>query len=149
MKELPHLYKAKSAGMATGNLTATAKNLPDIVVAPPIEFDGPGDEWSPEALLMASIANCLVLSFRAIAKASKFEWCSIECESEGNLDKVERKVQFTNVISKVRLLIPTTETKEKAEKLLHKAEDTCLISNSMSCESRIECEIIFSDEQNI
>lgn len=144
MKDLPHQYRVKSEGKSTGYLTARAENLPDIKVAPPIQFGGPGDEWSPEDLFMASISSCLVLSFRAIAGASKFDWDSIECESEGELDKVERKLQFTRVLSRVRLFIPKTESKEKAEKLLNKAEEACLVGNSISCESRIECEIIFS-----
>lgn len=146
MTDLPHLYKLKSEGSVAGNLTTRCENLPDIIVAPPIQFGGPGDAWSPEDLLMASIANCLVLSFRAIAKASKFEWIAIECDAEGKLDKVERKIKFTSVMSKVKLVIPSTESKEKAEKLLNKAEETCFITNSMACESGIECEIIFSDE---
>ena len=146
MKDLPHRYKVKSEGNDTGNLISRAENLPDIVVAPPIQFGGPGGQWSPEDLLMASVSSCLVLSFRAIARASKLEWNSIECESEGELDTVERKVQFTSTLSKVRLFIPETESKDKAERLLNKAEETCLISNSMTCESRIECEVIFSGE---
>lgn len=146
MQDLPHLYRVKSEGTVAGDLTVRAEKLPDIVVKPPMQFGGPGDEWSPEDLLMASISSCLVLSFRAISRASKLEWNSIECESEGELDKVEKKVKFTNVVSKVRLFIPTTENKEKAERLLNRAEETCLISNSLSCESRIECEIIFSGE---
>ena len=146
MKDLPHLYSAKSAGDATGILTSSSENLPNIDVAPPAQFGGPGDKWSPEDLLMASIANCLVLSFRAIARASRLEWDSIECVSEGVLDKVERKVQFTSVLSRVRLFIPTADSKEKAEKLLIKAEQTCLISNSMSCNSHIEYEISVSSE---
>ena len=146
MNDFPHLYRVKVEGKTKGNLTAHAERLPDIEVAPPIQFGGPGDQWSPEDLLMASIANCLVLSFRAIARASKLEWDSIECESVGELDKVERKAQFTSVISKVNLFIPANENKEKAERLLIKAEETCLISNSLSCESRIECEVIFGGE---
>ena len=146
MKDLPHLYSVKSEGKCTGHLITRAENLPEINVEPPIQFDGAGTHWSPEELFMASISNCLVLSFRAIAKASKLQWISIECESEGVLDKIERTVQFTEVLSKVRLFIPTTENKEKAEKLLNKADETCFISNSILCNSRIECEVIFSDE---
>jgi uncharacterized OsmC-like protein len=74
------------------------------------------------------------------------EWHSIECDSEGELDKVDRKVQFTNVLNKVRLFIPENESEEKANRILLKAEETCLISNSLSCESRIECEIILGSE---
>jgi organic hydroperoxide reductase OsmC/OhrA len=146
MKDLPHLYQVTSAGSATGSLMTRAENLPDISVSPPLQFGGPGDEWSPEDLLMASVSNCLVLSFRAIARASKLEWDTIECVSEGELNKVERKVQFTRMLSKVRLVIPASENKEKAEKLLVKAEGACLISNSLSCESHIECEVVFSKE---
>ena len=146
MQDFPHLYSVKVEGKAVGNFTAGAERLPDIEVAPPLQFGGPGDQWSPEDLLMASVANCLVLSFRAIARASKLEWVSVECESVGELDKVERKAQFIGLLSKVRLVIPRNENKEKAERLLIKAEETCLISNSLSCESRIECEIILSGE---
>lgn len=146
MQDLPHLYTVKSQGKSTGNLVSRADNLPDIEVAAPMQFGGPGDQWSPEDLFMASIANCLVLSFKAIARASKLEWHSIECDSEGELDKVDRKVQFTNVLNKVRLFIPENESEEKANRILLKAEDTCLISNSLSCESRIECEIILGSE---
>jgi peroxiredoxin-like protein len=146
MTDLPHTYRVKSAGAATGNLTTRAENLPDFAVAPPLQFGGPGDQWSPEDLLMASVSNCLILSFRAIARASQLEWSSIECESVGTLDRVERKVQFTHIVSKMQLCIPKTESKEKAEKLLKKAEGACLISNSISCEARIECAITFNGE---
>lgn len=146
MKDFPHAYAVKSKGDHTGVLITRADNLPNIEVAPPSQFGGPGDVWSPEDLLMASIANCLILSFRAIARASRLEWLSIECDTEGELDKIERKVQFVTVLSKVKLVIPITESKEKAEKLLNKAEEACLISNSMSCMSCIECEVIFDGD---
>jgi peroxiredoxin-like protein len=146
MQEFPHQYRVKAAGKAQGIVIATAERLPDLVVAPPTQFDGPGDQWSPENLLMASLANCFVLSFRAIADASKLQWHSIDCESVGELDNVERKVRFTRVLSKVRLHIADSENKEKAERLLRRTEETCLISNSLSCESHIEYAIIFGHE---
>jgi hypothetical protein len=33
----------------------------------PREFDGRGNQWSPESLLAAALADCFVLSFRAVA----------------------------------------------------------------------------------
>ena len=93
MKDFPHYYKAAASGESTGNLSVNVENLGSLAVAPPSQFGGPGDQWSPEDLLMASVANCLILSFRAIAKIRKFEWVAIECESEGELDKVGRKIQ--------------------------------------------------------
>ncbi|GAB3093744.1 OsmC family protein [Aestuariicella hydrocarbonica] len=146
MQQLPHQYKVKVEGQPEGSLATSAKALPVIQVAPPEEFGGPGDQWSPEELLMASLADCLVLSFKSIARASRLEWSAIECESDGKLEKVGSKVQFTDVLSTVRLTIPASASQEKAEKLLHKAEETCFISNSLACETRLACEIVVAGD---
>jgi len=145
MKELPHLYKVKVSGSPTNNVKVFAENLPPLEVAPPKEFDGPGDQWSPEELLMASVANCLVLSFRAIAKASNLDWLSIECESQGELNKVGNKILFTNIFTQARLVIASGGDENKAERLLNRAEQTCFISNSLSAESHFESEIVIDN----
>ncbi|MEH6556689.1 MAG: OsmC family protein [Oceanicoccus sp.] len=142
MEKLPHLYRVNVSALPEDNLLVSADGLPALAVAPPRQFDGPGDQWSPEELLMAAVANCLVLSFRAIAKASSFEWLDIECQSEGVLDKVDRKMQFTTIKTYVKLTIAASDSAELANKLLHKAEEFCLVSNSLSSQTEIECEII-------
>ncbi len=144
MQKLPHVYKATAKTEVTSHLELSVDNLPSLEVAPPIGFNGPGDIWSPEDLLMASIASCTILSFKAIARASKLDWSSLECVSEGVLDRVENKTQFTKITTKAILTIPADGNKEKAIKLLHKAEETCLISNSLTAEAAIECEIVFA-----
>jgi peroxiredoxin-like protein len=142
MEKLPHLYRVSVSASPENSLSVSADGLPTLAVAPPRQFDGPGDQWSPEELLMAAVANCLVLSFRAIAKASSFEWLDIECQSEGELDKVDRKMQFTRIKTYVKLTIAASDSTELANKLLHKAEEFCLVSNSLSSQTEIECEII-------
>lgn len=142
MHNLPHHYIIKVNGTPNGNLTASADNLPNLDVSPPQQFGGPGDIWSPEDLLMAAVANCLVLSFRMIASASKLQWKSIECISQGELNQVDGRMLFTKIVSNVKLVILSEDDLELAEKLLHKAEDTCLISNSLSAELALDCEIV-------
>ncbi len=142
MQELPHFYKVKASGAQQGNLTVAADNLPDMQAAAPVGFNGPGDIWSPEDMLMSSVATCTVLSFRAISRASKLNWISIECESNGELSRVDRKTLFTKILTKVTLVIPKDQNQEKAIKLLNKAEETCLISNSLTAETHIECKIV-------
>ena len=137
---LPHHYQAKATGKPYSSLNVSITNIPKLLVAPPAQFGGPGDEWSPEDLFMASIVSCFILSFRAITRASKLPWLSIECDSEGVLDRVECLTQFTKVVTSVNLMIPTTEESiEKAERLLHKAEQSCLVLNSFTSESQLEC----------
>ena len=142
MNEFPHSYSVKVEGGPEANLTASVENLASIEVAPPLQFGGPGDQWSPEDLFVAAVANCFVLSFRAVAKASKVNWTSISCVSEGTLDRQDRKIRFTNILTKAKLTIPPEQDSEAAAKALDKAEHSCLVTNSLSCESQLEFEII-------
>ena len=141
MQPLPHHYTVTARAEEQTNLELASENLPTLTCAPPKDFDGPGDLWSPEDLLMASVASCFVLSFRAIANASKLSWQQIDCQSQGTLDKVERSMQFTRIDTTVKLLITDPQDKDKAEKLLHKAEQSCLVLNSMTSQSQLQCEI--------
>jgi len=119
--------------------------LPDLEVAPPLQFDGPGGVWSPEELFMASLSNCFVLSFRAIAKMSKLQWLTIQAETEGDLDKAEGKIKFTKIRTTARLVIPASESVEKAQRLLQKAEDACFVSNSVNSEKFFHAEVVVQE----
>lgn len=141
MQSLPHHYTVTVTGQPEQNLICSVDHVPPLTVAPPPQFGGPGDQWSPEALLMAAIANCLVLSFRSIAKASGLSWLSIDCVSEGKLDKVDRKVQFTEVWTRATLVVSAADDVDRALQLLNKAEQTCFVSNSLSSESHFKGEV--------
>ena len=141
MKQLPHTYTVNVNAKPDTLPSTLGGALPIIDIAPPKEFDGPGDQWSPEELLMASLSSCFILSFKAIARASKLQWEDLQCESSGVLEKVERKVVFSQVFTKATLLISDKNDFEKADKLLRKAEETCFISNSLSSELHFECDI--------
>lgn len=141
MQALPHLYSATSQAGQSGCLTLSCDELPDIKCTAPEAFGGPGDEWSPEELLMASVSSCLILSFKAIARASKLEWVDITCHTEGKLDRVDRQTKFIELTSHVKLTVADIETRDKAEKLVHKAEQSCLISNSLNCSAQLQIDI--------
>ena len=142
MQTLPHHYHVQAKAQADSNLQVHVANLADLTVAPPSQFGGPGDLWSPEDLLMASVTSCFILSFRAIARASNLSWESLECNAQGELDKLAGKTQFTKININAKLVIAAGENSEKAERLLNKAEESCLITNSLTTESHLECEII-------
>jgi len=144
MEPLPHVYTTNISAGAEGDATITAAALPEILSAPPAEFGGLGNRWSPEQLLVASVAACFVMSFRAIARASRLTWIDIDCRVEGVLERIESKTLFTRFTVHATLRVgPGTDT-AKAEKLLEKAEDSCLISNSLSadCELSVAIETV-------
>ncbi len=141
MEPFPHHYSVTGNATIDSNVALKATDLPEIVTAPPAEFGGPGDKWSPEALLVAAVADCFILSFRAIARASKLDWTSIECSASGTLDRVERVTRFTAISVEASLTVPAGTDVEKAEKLLHKAEQSCLITNSLIADSTLNAQV--------
>ena len=74
MQAYPHHYQVAAASGASGTVRLTSRALPPLESTPPPEFDGPEGYWSPETLLLASVADCYSLSVRAIARASRLEW---------------------------------------------------------------------------
>jgi organic hydroperoxide reductase OsmC/OhrA len=141
MQNLPHHYQVTATAGAEGDVTLAGDRLPALATAPPVEFGGPGDRWSPETLLCAAVADCFVLSFRAIARASKFEWTSLEVAVAGTLDRVERVTQFTAFTVHAKLGVPAGANEEQAHRLLLKAEHSCLITNSLKAEAKLEAEV--------
>ena len=103
-----------------------------IEVATPPEFDkGIPNIWSPEHLLTASVVSCFMTTFLAVAEYSKLEFLSFEWHAEGILEKIEGKYLMTQIILKPILTIPEIDKFEKAQRVLEKSENACLISNSI------------------
>jgi organic hydroperoxide reductase OsmC/OhrA len=141
MQDLPHHYSVAAGAQAEGPVVLSSEGLPDLASAAPQQFGGPGDRWSPETLLVAAVADCFILSFRAIARASKLAWTSLECRVEGTLDRVDRAMQFTAFHVRASLRVAPGVSEEQARRILEKAERSCLISNSLKAPSHLEAEV--------
>ena len=142
MQEYPHHYAVAATSAADSNVMLRSPGLESFESAGPAEFGGPGDLWSPETMLVASVASCFILSFKAIARASKLEWLSLSCDVVGDLDKVGRKSQFTGFRLSVTLEVPEGTREEKAQRLLEKADKSCLITNSLRADSHLDARIV-------
>ena len=130
MDPFPHTYRVASE-TRDGNVTLSANNLPELATAAPAEFGGPGDKWSPETLLTGAIADCFVLGFIAIADASRVKWQAIRCDVEATLSRVNRVTSFTDVHISAHLTVGADVGEARAIALLEKAEDICLVTNSL------------------
>jgi len=142
MHPFPHHYVVNAAMRPDGDVPLSADGVRIIESAPPKEFDGPGNQWSPEGLLTAAVVDCFALSFRAIAAASKYAWVSLEARARGTLDRVEGKMRFTRFETHAKLNVPAGADVERAKKLLEKAELTCLVTNSLSGERHLTVEVV-------
>jgi len=142
MDPFPHHYRTVASCESASLITIESDGKPSLLTGPPKEFGGSGNEWSPEDLLVATVADCYILSFKAIAKASRFEWVSLECDAVGKLDKEDRFPQFTEFKLKVKLVVNGDTDLKKADRLLHKADTICLITNSLKASAELNAEII-------
>lgn len=68
MKPLPHIYKAQLSGGPEGYAVVSVPGIPELRTAPPADFDGPGDAWSPEQFLMAAVETCFLFTLQAVAR---------------------------------------------------------------------------------
>jgi peroxiredoxin-like protein len=112
-----------------------------IEVATPPEFPkGMEGIWSPEHLFVASISGCLMTTFLAIAENSTLDFISFSCQAKGKLEMLEGRSMMSEILLKPTVVIHNEQYKDKAIRILKKAEDACLISNSVK--SKITMEIM-------
>jgi organic hydroperoxide reductase OsmC/OhrA len=137
MHPFPHRYHVAASGGESGSVRVSAQGLPELQTSAPPEFDGPEGYWSPETLLAAAVADCYVLSFRAVARASRLQWQSLEVDVEGVLDKVDGVSRFTHFKLTPRVCIADAEGETLAHSVLAKAKKVCLVTNSLNA----ECEL--------
>ncbi len=145
MQDLPHIYKASADADSNSAVIVSSDGVPNLETAGPVEFGGPGDVWSPEELFVAALADCFVLTFRAMARASKLEWTSLSCKASGTLDKLDKVTQFTHFDMNAELTVPPGIDEGKAERLMQKAEHHCLITNSLKAGTTLDATVKTAD----
>jgi len=89
-------------------------------------------------LLTASVAGCFVLTFRAIARASRLESTSLSGSVEGTLDRTDGSAPLTEFVVRGTLVVAEGMDEGKARRLIEKAEEGCLITNSLIGPTKLE-----------
>ena len=145
MQKYPHHYVVSADAPSEGVINVKSEGLETLPSLGPRQFDGPGDLWSPEAFLVASVADCFILTFRAVARGSRFEWNSVKCEVDGVLNRVDRVTRFTDFHVHVILHVPEGTDQHKAERLVEKSDHVCLVTNSLNADMHLTTNILFDN----
>jgi organic hydroperoxide reductase OsmC/OhrA len=141
-KPLPHCYDVRLTGGPAGHATLSAADVPDLRSAPPLEFGGPGDAWSPEQLLLAAVQACFLFTFRAVARVSKVEFASLTLSGEGTVDRIDGVTRFTEIVLRPRVALAPGADRARALRALEKSGKACLVSASLSTPVRLEPEFV-------
>jgi len=142
MSHYPFHCYVEAQAQVEGPVTLVPADAPSLGSAPPPEFGGPGGLWSPEDLLVAASVDCFVLTFRAIARASKYTWSRLACKADGRLDHEEGITRFSSITIHATLFIPTGCDPARGEVLLEKAEKKCLVMNSLKLTATLDAQVV-------
>ena len=145
--ESQYLYRVNAFSTELrGGVVAAEEIQPSIPFSAPPEFQGEPARWTPEHFFLAAVAGCFVSTFSGMAHFSKFEFLSLELEVEGMIQKDEGGWRFTQVTLRPRVKIAPARERERAIRLLEKAEKTCLIIRSLGSRVILEPEIFVEEE---
>lgn len=119
-----------------------AETLAPLDVSAPPEFSGEAGAWTPEHLLVAATASCLMTTFLAIAEVSKLKVSSYRMKACGKLEKVpEEGYRFTE-ISLTPIVDVAAGDVDRARRLMAKAEKSCFVSKSLRARVQVEPEFV-------
>jgi peroxiredoxin-like protein len=141
MKPLPHEYEVRLTGGPGGYGALSTDGVIPLSTAPPADYDGPGDAWSPEHLLLASVQACFLFTLRAVARISKVAFNQLDVRAAGTVDKQEGVTRFTDITLRATLTVPATTSHDQALRLLDRAKRSCLITASLATPVRVEWEV--------
>jgi len=124
-------------------LASAPDGLPDIPVASPPQFGGPGGRWTPEHLFVGSATTCWLTTFLAIAELSKLEFAAVEADAEGVLERGDdRRFSITRIVLRPRVTVRREEDRDRALRIIRKAEESCLVARSMRAAIVLEPEVV-------
>lgn len=138
MKPLPHEYVVHLRGGPEGHADLSTEGVPALRTAPPVEFGGPGDAWSPEHLLLAAVEACFLFTLRVVARASKLDFTVLELDSQGTVARTAGITRFTEIVLRPTITVAPDIDGQRVVQLLEKVEKACLVSASLSTPVRLE-----------
>lgn len=132
-----HWNEGRQGTLRSGKLNET------IEVATPPEFPG-GVEgiWSPEHLFVASVSSCFMTTFAAIAEYSKLDFEELTVPATGIMSNESGKFVMSEIILRPKLVIMDEDRKDKALRILQKAEEACLITRSIKTKVKLEPKVV-------
>jgi organic hydroperoxide reductase OsmC/OhrA len=137
MKPFPHRYDIHLRSDSGSYASAQVLGAPDLRCAPPIEFGGPGDAWSPEHLLLAAVEACYLFTLRAIARASRIDILDGEIETSGTVDRQDGVTRFVEIVLSPSITVAAGSDDGRIPWLLEKAKRSCLVSASLATPIRL------------
>ena len=126
-----------------GRLTSAAvAGKPDLAVATPPVFHGDAaDVWSPEDLLVASAASCLLVTLVSVAERRGLPLRALAVQGAGAVtQRPDGRFGFTSIDLDVALATDAGREAD-AEAAVEAAERSCLVAASLDLPVRVTLDV--------
>lgn len=112
---------------------ALCAGKPDIEISTPPEFGGPEGCWTPEDLLAASVAGCLMTSALFFIERDSIALSSCECRARAVMQKTPQGLAITGISVDVNISLQDPGQEPALRRALERAEASCPVSKSLNC----------------
>ncbi|MCT1901248.1 OsmC family protein [Oceanobacillus sojae] len=131
---LHHFHlKAEWPGGRNSEGYISAGNLQTKISIPP-EMDGPGIGTNPDEMLLGAAATCYIISLGAMFERAELPIAGMSMTSEGIVDVTDGIFTYEKIIHRPHVTLKQEATDKQirlTEKLVEKAEKTCMISKAV------------------
>lgn len=140
-----HLFHLKANWPGLRNDVGTIETLNlKTEVSIPNEMDGPGIGTNPDEMLLGAAATCYIITLAAMLERSGIEKESLSMESIGVVDYTNGIVTYKKIIHKPEIVLAEgmTTKRSNVERLVLKAEASCMISRALQGNVEVTTEAI-------
>jgi organic hydroperoxide reductase OsmC/OhrA len=135
-------FHVEASPLPRRRVRLTSDGKPPLEAATPPEFrNGIPGMWTPEDLLVASVASCYVLTLQAIAARRELPLRDVQVSGAGH---VTRRLdgRFGFVVIELRVDVTTDPgLQEAVEAVGRSAERACLVGQALSIPVEVELEV--------
>src|SRR5690625_7728976 len=97
-------------------------------------MDGPGVGTNPDEMLLGAAATCYVITLAAMIERAELPLQEMSLDSEGVVDVTNGVITYKKIIHKPKVILQKDSSEadhKKLEKLVEKAEKSCMISRAL------------------
>lgn len=125
------------------HVVASAPGRPPLAVATPAEFRGGvgGGAWSPEDLLVAAVASCYELTFKAIAVRRALAYERLEVDASGHVTTLaDGQIGFLSIGLDVVVEAPPGAA-HAADTIARHAHERCIVGAALAVPVELRLEV--------
>ncbi|WP_440119815.1 OsmC family protein [Paenibacillus sp. QZ-Y1] len=107
----------------------------------PQEMGGPGTGTNPDEMLLGAASTCYLITLAAMLERSDITPDDLTLESEATVDVTHNVFTYERIVHRPRIVLKAEASEAdvaKAERLAHKAEQSCMISRAVAGNVEIE-----------